>query len=334
MENNVVRFGIIGLGVGASRAKIAANTPGSKLICVCDLKEEHASKIAMEYGCDWTTDYESMIARDDIDAIGIFTPSGTHADFAIAAIQSGKHAFTTKPMDILVDKCDAVIEAAQTAGKIFAVDFGQRYSSVNQKTYLAIQSGRLGTIILGDLRMKWYREQSYYDGGSPPGWRSKKQTEGGSAANQGVHSIDLFQWFLGPVHSVYGKRGTFTHEISTEDCSVGLIEFQNGAFGVIQTTTSNFPSLGTVIEITGSNGTLSWKDAKVQLYKCKDDEDASLDEFQIHEDRPRNIIEDVVSAITKGTPVAVDGIEGRKSVEIFCAIYKSSRTGKSVVLST
>jgi len=330
MEGNEIRFGIVGLGVGAGRAKIAANTPGAKLICVCDLREENVKKAADEHGCDWTTDYESMIARDDIDAIGVFTPSGTHADFAIAAIKAGKHAFTTKPMDISVEKCDALIKTAREADAIFGVDFGQRYNPVNQQIHQAIQSGSLGKIILGDLRMKWYRAQSYYDGGSPPGWRSRTQTEGGSSANQGVHSIDLFQWFLGPVKSVYGKSGTFTHEIETEDCSIGFLEFQSGAFGVIQTTTASYPSLGTAFEITGSNGTLSFRDSKIELYQLQDNENPSLDEFQVDPNRPKNIIEDMISAITKGTPVAVDGIEGRKSVEIFCAMYESSQKGVPV----
>ena len=334
MPDNEIRFGIVGLGVGAGRAKIAANTPGAKLICVCDLREENVKKFADKNSCDWTTNYESMIARDDVDAVGVFTPSGTHADFAIAAIKAGKHAFTTKPMDIRVEKCDELIDTAEEAGAIIAVDFGQRYSAVNQKVHKAIQSGRLGKIILGDLRMKWYRAQSYYDGGSPPGWRSRTGTEGGSSANQGVHSIDLFQWFLGPVKSVYGKSGTFIHEIETEDCSIGLLEFQSGAFGVIQTTTASYPSLGTAIEITGSNGTLSWRDSKIDLYKCQDNENPSLEEFQIDPNQPKNIIEDMVSAITKGTPVTVDGIEGRKSVEIFCAMYESAQKRIPVELLT
>jgi len=332
MKMDNVGFGILGLGMGANRARLVTKTEGAKLVCVCDLQRDKAEQIARELNCDWTTSYDEMLRRNDIDVIGIFTPSGTHCDYAIKAIESGKHVFITKPMDIRVEKCDEAIEAAKNNGKLLAVDFDQRYLEVNQKIKLALDNGRLGRIILGDVRMKWYRDQSYYEGGYPPGWRSRRETEGGSAANQGIHFIDLIQWFLGPVKSIYARSGTFTHKIETEDLSMVFLTFLSGAWGCIVTTTNSYPSLGTTIEITGENGTIVWKDGNIMLYKLKDNPEASLDEFKLDPNRPKNIIEDMVSAIKKGTPVMVDGNEGRKSVAILNAIYESSRTGKVVEL--
>ena len=326
-----IRFGIVGLGMGANRAKIAANTDGAELVCVCSLEEDRAKQVAADLKCDWTTEYNEMLGRDDIDAVGVLTPSGLHAEFAIMAAKAGKHVFTTKPMDILVEKCDELIKTAEKAGVVLAVDFGERYGASNKRVRKAIQSGLLGKIILADLRMKWFRAQSYYDGGSPGSWRSKRRYEGGSAANQGVHFLDLLQWFVGDMNTVYGKSGTFAHDIETEDCSIALLEFASGSCGVVQTTTCSNPNLGSAMEFTGLNGTLSWKDSKVVLYSVADNPDASLDDVEI-EPGPANIIEDMVSAITKGTPVAVSGAEGKKSVEIFCAIYESSRTGKPVLI--
>jgi len=326
-----IRFGIVGLGMGANRAKIATQTPGARLVCVCSIQEGRAEQVAGELNCDWTTDYQKMLERDDIDVVGVLTPSGLHAEFAMMAAKAGKNVFTTKPMDILVEKCDALIETAKEAGVILAVDFDQRYSISNKRIQKAMRSGVLGQVILADLRMKWYRAQSYYDGGSPPAWRSKLRYEGGSAANQGVHFLDLLQWFVGDVKTVYGKHGTFAHSIETEDCSVALVDFANGAWGVIQTTTCSNPDLRSDMQFTASNGTLSWRNSKVELYSVADNPDASLDDVEI-EPGPKNIIEDMVSAVTKGTPVAVNGAEGRKSVAIFNAIYESSRTGKPVEL--
>lgn len=324
-----VRFGIVGLGMGANRAKIASQTTGAKLVCVCSIQEGRAEQVAGELKCDWTTDYQKMLERDDIDVVGVLTPSGLHADFAMMAAKAGKNVFTTKPMDILVEKCDALIETAKKAGVILAVDFDQRYGETNRRIQKAMRSGALGRVILADLRMKWYRAQSYYDGGSPAGWRSKLRYEGGSAANQGVHFLDLLQWFVGDVKTVYGKKGTFAHSIETEDCSVALVDFDNGAWGVIQTTTCSNPDLRSDMQFTASKGTLSWRNSKVELYSITDKPDASLDDIKI-EPGPKNIIEDMVSAVTKGTPVAVSGAEGRKSVAIFNAIYESSKTGKPV----
>ncbi|KYH40686.1 MAG: hypothetical protein AYL32_010420 [Candidatus Bathyarchaeota archaeon B26-2] len=325
-----VKFGILGLGMGASRARLIPQTEDAELVCVCDLQEEKARQVAKELNCEWTTSYDEMLRRNDIDVVGVFTPSGTHCDYAIKAIEAGKHVFVTKPMDLRVEKCDSAIEAARRAGVVLAVDFELRYSETNQRIKLALDNGRLGRLILGDLRMKWYRTQEYYEGGYPPGWRKRRSTEGGSAANQGVHYIDLIQWFMGPVKTVYGRTGTFAHDIETEDLSMALLTFKNGAWGSITTTTVNYPSLGTSIEITGDNGSIVWKDGKVPLYKLKDDPTPSLEEFPLDPDRPKNIIEDMVSAIKKKAPVMVDGDEGRKSVVIINAIYESSKSGKVI----
>ena len=327
-----VRIGILGLGVGSSRAKMAAESENAELVCICDLQEDKAKQRADELGCEWTTDLDAMLCRDDIDAVGVFTSSGTHARFAMQAIDAGKHAFTTKPMDISLDQCDALIAKADEAGVVLGVDFGQRYSPGAHRVRMALQSGAIGRIVLGDLRMKWYRAQSYYDGGWPPGWRSRTDTEGGSAANQGVHSIDLLQWLLGPVATVQGRSGTFNHDIDTEDCSVAILTFESGAFGVIQTTTCSYPNLGTTIEVSGNTGTLTLDGTKVVRYEREGEEAPSLDDFTPDADLPANIIEDMAGAIEHGRPVQCDGVEGRKSVAIFSAIYESSKTGQIVTL--
>jgi len=332
MLSDPVKFGILGLGVGAGRARLVSETEDAELVCVCDLQEEKARQIANELNCEWTTRYDEMLKRDDIDAIGIFTPSGTHCDYAIKAMRAGKHVFVTKPMDISVEKCDAAIQEAKDVGVILAVDFQLRYDEINQKIKIMLDKGLLGRLILGDLRMKWFRSQEYYEGGYPRGWRKRRETEGGSAANQGVHFIDLFQWFMGPVKTVYGRSGTFAHDIETEDLSMALLTFENGAWGSIVTTTVSYPSLGSSIELTGDNGSIVWKDGDVILYKRKDDPEPTLDEFRLDPDRPKNIIEDMVLAIRGDGQVMVDGVEGRKSVVIINAIYESSRTGRIVEL--
>ena len=273
-----------------------------------------------------------MLARDDVDAIGVYTSSGTHADFANQAIAVGKHVFVTKPMDIDLDKCDRLIEAAKRANLVLAVDFIRRYRKTNHQVRQAVADGLIGNIILGDLRMKWYRSQSYYDGGWPPGWRSRSSTEGGSAANQGVHSIDQLQWFMGDVKTVQGRCGTFNHEIETEDCSVGILTFESGAFGMIQTTTCSYPSLGTTLQINGSKGTITMDKSGAIELMIEGQEEATIDQVEFETDFPENIIEDMVGAIIDGQPIMVSGEEGRKSVAIFTAIYESSRTGSIVQL--
>ncbi|MBT5829642.1 MAG: Gfo/Idh/MocA family oxidoreductase [Candidatus Latescibacteria bacterium] len=327
-----VRFGIMGLGRGRKAAEQVANAAGAKLVCVSDLQEEKAKEYGELYSCDWTTDHKEMFARDDIDVIGVYSSSGTHCDYAMEAIAAGKHAFVTKPMDVRVEKCDAAIQAAKGAGKVLAVDFGNRYSLENRQLKAAIDQGIIGKIFLGDVKMKWWREQSYYNGGYPLGWRSRLETEGGSIANQGVHFVDLIYWLLGPVKEVYGRSTTMTHDIETEDLSAAQLTFQSGAWGLITTTTSNYPNLGTQVEISGTEGTVSWNQKGGIEITTKDEDSVDLNRFEVP-DAPADIAEDMVSAITKGTPPVVSGEEGKKSVEIFNAVYKSSETGQPVGLN-
>ncbi|MFQ6131610.1 MAG: Gfo/Idh/MocA family protein [Armatimonadota bacterium] len=332
MPEPEVRFGILGLGMGHGRAKMAAQTSGARLTCVCDILEDKARAVAEELECDWCTDYGDMLARDDVDVIGVMTPSGMHADHGVLAAEAGKHVFTTKPMDIRVEKCDELIAACEQAGVLLAVDFGRRYADDTHRARMILRSGKLGPILLADVRMKWLREQSYYDGGSPPGWRKTLEYEGGSLANQGIHEVDLIYWLLGPVGSACGRIATLAHDIETEDMCNALLTFENGTWGVIQTTTCSRPDLGTVIELSGERGTLCLTGSAITRYEVADEPDASADDFVPDPDRPKNIIEDVVSAVARGTPLACDGHEGRHSTQILCAVYESARTGRPVAL--
>lgn len=329
---DILRWAIVGTGMGRNRARKVVETLGAQLVAICSLDEERGKQIAEELQCEFVGNYDDLLGRDDIDVVGVMTPSGWHCDHAIKAMRAGKHVHTTKPMDVRVEKCDEAIRVAKETGKVFAVDFDSRYSPLNHQIRQAVRSGRLGKVFMGDVRMKWYRAQSYYDGGTPAGWRSRLETEGGSAANQGVHYIDLLQWWLGPVKTVQGRIGTFTHTIETEDNANALLTFASGAWGIIQTSTSNYPDLGTTIELSGDRGTIRWSDNKVSLFKVMGEEESSLDDYAVDPNLPKNIIQDMISAITKGTTPACPPEEGRKSVEIFCAIYESARTGKVVEL--
>ena len=329
MADNV-RFGIIGLGMGYSRAKLIPDTPGAELACVCSLDANKAQQVAQEFNCDWTTNYIEMLNRKDIDVIGVWSPSGTHCDHAIMAMEAGFHCSTTKPMDIMVAKCDAAIATAKRTGKILAVDFGNRYLPKNHQLRAALQQGKLGRMICVDLIMKWYRDMGYYGGGSPTAWRSKLVTERGSAANQGVHYVDLLQWFMGPVKSVWGRYGTFNHEIQTEDQAMAILEFASGTWGMLHTTTCSTPNMGTRLEFNGTQGVIMWEDRELDVKQPEGAEPFVIDKMPVDPDLPANIFADMIGAVRDGKPVQCDGYEGRKSVAIFEAIYKSSDTNQPV----
>ena len=355
---DTVRFGIVGLGMGRHRAGIAAQTPGAKLVAVCDLWEERGRSAAEELGCEWLRDFDDLLAREDLDCIGVFTPSGMHAEFATRALLAGKHVFVSKPLDLTLEACDQALAAAERTGKLLAVDFELRYDPRYHQLRAALREGALGRLILGDLRLRWYRGQAYYDGGFPAGWRSRLATERGSLANQAVHYLDLLQWWLGPVVSVCGQSGTFAHDIETEDTSLSLLSFASGAYGTVVTSTCSIPELGWSLEVMGNAGNLRVRRGEVLLFRAVSDptaegegaasatsphlkwqigghppaQDLRVEDYPAPAHLPANIIEDMIGAITQGRPVQCDGREGRKTVEIFAAIYRSAESGARVTL--
>lgn len=352
-DGQVVRFGIAGMGVGRSRAQMALKAPGAKLTAIFDRRADNARKLAAEWGCAAAGSFEGLIARDDVDVVGVFTPSGTHGDLAMQALRAGKHAISTKPPDVSVAKVDAMARTAREIGKLLAIDFGSRYDDNVRKTKAAIDAGRLGQPIFGDMRLKWWRSQAYFDGGDPPGWRGTWAMDGGgSLANQGIHDLDLLQWFMGKVRSLRARTRIFSHQIETEDACQVFVDFESGAWGLIETTTTVWGGLGRAIELHGTNGTITLLDRGIGAWRFKDEEEGPEPEYgtgsagpmvvagvaeggegrskwepDLPADRPKNVIEDVVAALTRGTSVACPPEEGRKSVAILEAVYRSARRG-------
>ena len=352
-DRPVIRFGIAGMGVGRSRAKFVTQTAGAQLVAIFDRRQDNGRKLASEWGCEVAGSFEDLIRRPDVDVVGIFTPSGTHGDLAMQAMHAGKHAISTKPPDVSVKKVDEMARTAKETGKLLAIDFGSRYEDDVRKVKAAIYAGRLGTPIFGDMRLKWWRSQGYFDGGDPPGWRGTWSMDGGgSLANQGIHDLDLLQWFMGRVKSVRARTHVFSHSIETEDACQAFVDFESGAWGLIETTTTVWGGLGRCIEIHGTNGTMGLYDKGLGAWAFKDEEEGPVPDYgtgsagpmaeagvsegkesrskwepALPEGRPKNVIEDVVSALTKGTPVACPPEEGRKSIAILEAVYRSAKRG-------
>jgi UDP-N-acetyl-2-amino-2-deoxyglucuronate dehydrogenase len=333
-ETPAIRFGIAGMGVGRGRAERVVHAAGARLSAIFDHRPDYASKLAEGWGCQATASFEELIHRDDVDVVGIFTPSGTHGDLAMQAMRAGKHAIVTKPPDVSVAKVDAMRQVAQDCGRLLAVDFDMRYRESVRKMKAAVDAGKLGQPIFGDMRLKWWRPQSYFDGGVPAGWRGTWAMDGGgSLANQGVHDLDILQWCMGPVRSVRARTRVFAHHIETEDACQVFLEFASGAWGLIETTTTVWGGLGRAIELHGSGGTIALQDGEITTWRfvgdppeaVKGEAARSVWQPELPAHQPTNVIEDVVAALTRGTPLACPPEEGRKAVAILEAVYRSAR---------
>lgn len=322
-----IGFAVIGLGMGAGRCRMINETEGAKLVAVADLNLDRAKEIGEKCNADSCyQDYKEMIKRDDIDVVVVMTPSGLHGEMTLEAIKLKKHVIVTKPMEVELKVADKMIEEAKKENVILAVDFECRYVPDNQKVHYAIKEGLLGKLILGECSLKWYRSQEYYDDGR---WRGTWRYDGGgSLSNQTVHHIDILQWFMGDVEEITGYTGIYTHKIETEDIGVALLKFKNGTLGRITGTTTYPKSLPVRVEVHGEKAGVVLEGDRIKKWHQK----GETPQWEFEYKGPKNIIEDVISAIKNNTKVMVDGAEGRKSLKIIKAIYKSSELGRPVKL--
>ncbi len=334
-----VRFGIVGLGFGAGRLPLIEDTEGAKLVAVSSRSEEKARSVGEQFGVPWHTDYNDLVGRDDVDVVGIYTPSGAHLDIAAAAARAGKHVVVTKPLEITLERVDAIIEACDRAGVKLATEFAVRYLPGNYALYRAVHDGKLGKMILGEFTEKLYRPQWYYE--SDGGWRGKwAMNGGGTIVNQGIHTLDQMLWLFGAVDSVTAHAGTFVANIEAEDTAVAVIRFKSGALGTIVGTTTfrNDKPAGRYgggsvrrIEVNGILGSARMDDATITMMSIEGNPDLP------REITPpaSNVFEDVCRWVrddSYSSPTLVKGPESRASMQMVLAIYESARTGRTVRL--
>ena len=296
-----LRFGVVGLGMGMNRSGMIHSTEGADLVAVADLDAGRCKAAEERFGCESHGDALEMFDRDDIDVAMIMTPSGLHGKFGEEAARRGKHVITTKPMDVSVENCDALIKTCEDNGVKLLVDFGERYGTHNRRIRAALEQGEIGRPLLCELRMKWKRPDSYY-----VGWHGTWEFDGGgSIMNQGVHYIDLMLWFMGPVKRVIGAHfDVYDHEnCETEDMTSAILEFENGALGHVLTTTTFPGSSVSMIHIHGEKGIVGLGPEMWQFAEGEEPE-IELPPY------PGNVIQDMLRVIHEDAAPAVDGMRG------------------------
>ena len=340
-----IRFALVGAGnIAKIYVAAFAQIPDATVTVVCNRTVATGRPLAEQCGAEWVADYREAVARDDVDAVVVATPSGTHADIAVAAAQAGKHLLVEKPLDITLTRVDAIIDAAEAAGGVLACVFPLRFTAGAAQAKAAMDAGRLGRVALADVAVKWYRPQSYYD----TSWRGRWVSDGGGALmNQAIHNIDLVQWLAGAVASVLGRTTTLAHDMETEDTASAVLTYASGALGVIQGATSCWPGDPARVELHGDRGTIVLEEGRIVVWKLADaapGEEAEMlaleaaggsgaaDPMAIGSEKHRRQIVDFVEAIRTGRPPAIQGAEARRAVEIVRAVYRSAASGATVTL--
>ena len=343
MAKEVLGFGIIGCGMISNwHADAILLIPGTKLVGAVDVNENAKAAFARKYGIKAFNSVEELLADSNIDIVCACTPSGLHAQVAVQAANAGKHIIVEKPMALNLKEVDDIIDSCEKNKVKLAVISQLRFTDAFRKLKDAVDKGMLGKLVSGDTYMKYYRSQEYYDKG---GWKGTWKMDGGGALmNQGIHGIDTLLYIMGPVKSVFAYTRTLVRKIEVEDTAVAVLEFKNGALGVVEGTTSIYPGSPRRLEISGDKGTIVLEEDCITAWNIEGQElpeDVKIghtDSGSASNPAAFGIeghvlqITDMVEAIKNNRGPLVDQYEGRKPIEIIIAIYESSRTGKLVLL--
>ena len=349
----MTHIGIIGGGnISDTHARAAREIDGVEIAAIYGKNQEKSARLAETCGAQVFDDLAAFLSHKPMQIVLIGSPSGLHAEQGIAAARRGLHVLTEKPIDITIERADALIAECASANVKLGVFFQDRVAPGIRKLKELVDVGALGKPILVSGRVKWYRPAEYYSGSR---WRGTLALDGGGALmNQGVHTVDLLLWLMGDVRRVYAKTKTALHQIEAEDTVVATLEFRNGAIGTLEATTSAYPGYNRRIELTGSEGTIILEqdriiatDLRPGAHASAGDPIADMAEPSKLNSNPaatspvvsdvsghRKILEDFLQAIETDTIPLCDGREGRRSVELVRAIYESSRTGQPVNVAT
>jgi UDP-N-acetyl-2-amino-2-deoxyglucuronate dehydrogenase len=352
MSRGRVRFAVIGAGmIGRVHAAALADLPDTaELAVITDIDAAKARAVAEQYGAtESTTDVASILARDDIDAVIICTPSGLHADLAVAALNAGKHVVIEKPIEITLAAADRIISAESRSRKKVTVISQHRFDRSTEKVMKAMADGAYGTITSAIASHAWWRGQTYYDSGD---WRGTWALDGGGAVlNQTVHTINLMIAIVGAPIEVFAYTACLAHErIEVEDTAVAVVKFATGGLGIIHGTTAAYPGLDARLSVYGTKGSAVISDDQlVYLYETVGDaqeiamsdktgQNQVTEEFRLGTDdvglgsAHRAQLADFITAITTdGTP-RVSTADARTSLAVILAMYESARTGQPVRL--
>ena len=314
-SNRSIRVGLIGGGgISATHARAARGIAGVEITAVHGANREKVAAIAREHG-GLPSDTLDAFFSTPMDIVAIGSPSGLHAEQAIAAARRGIHVLVEKPVDVTTAKIDALIAEADRAGVKVGVFFQERMGPELGALKQRIDGGELGAPLFIHGRLDWHRPPEYY---SDSRWRGTRTLDGGGALmNQGIHTVDLMLWLFGDATRVTGRTATRLHRIEVEDTAAALIEFANGAFGTLHATTAATPGFPRRLTVTGTKGSVTHEEPARA---------AAVADATPHQ----HVFEDFIRAIeTNGRP-ACDARDGRRSVAVVEAIYRSAASGVTV----
>jgi predicted dehydrogenase len=347
-----IRTALIGCGkVGHTHASALSTLPESHFVAVCDKNLARAQAFAEQYGTGVYIDVQDMVTEAGVEAVVVCTPHPLHAQPAVLAVRAGAHVLVEKPMAACLGDCDAMVAAADEAGVKLGVISQRRLYEPVQRVKTAVEAGKIGRPVLGTVVVLGWRDAAYYR--SDP-WRGKWDAEGGGVlVNQAPHQLDLLQWFMGPIDELFGYWDNLNHPyIEVEDTAVAVLRFKSGGLGSIVVSNSQKPGIYGKVHVHGESGasvgvqtdggamfiagmsevleppvndlwTVPGEEHLLAEWQAQDRTVFQAVDPATHYHRLQD--QDFLRAILNDREPMVTGVEGRKLVEIFTAIYRSQR---------
>lgn len=340
----MLKFALVGCGrISVRHAQLLGEgiIADAHLVAVCDAAFDRAEATGAKYDVPAFADMHEMMESAQPDVVVVLTESGYHARHVIELARHGKHIMVEKPMALTLSDADEMIRVCDAAGIRLFVVKQNRFNVPVVKLREAMEQKRFGKLVMGTIRVRWCRPQAYYD---QDAWRGTWALDGGVLTNQASHHVDLLEWMMGDVDSVFAMTSTALVDIESEDTAVVALRFRNGALGVIEATTATRPKdLEGSISILGEKGTVEIGGFAVNQMKVWNFVEPTADDATVMENysvNPPNVYgfghqayyEHVVHALKHGGPNLVDGLEGRRSLELITAIYELVETGREVPL--
>lgn len=340
----MIKFALLGCGRIAKRhSELLGNSEidGAQLVAVCDINPNRAKQIGERFSVPFYLDMHKMMQTSQPDVVVVLTQSGLHAKHVVELAPYGSHVVVEKPMALTLTDADLMIQACDLAGSKLFVVKQNRFNLPILKTRQALEEGRFGKLVMGTVRVRWCRPQAYYD---QDAWRGTWAFDGGVLTNQASHHVDMLEWMLGDVDSVSAMSRTALVDIEAEDTAVVILRFMNGALGIVEATTATRPKdLEGSLSILGENGTVEvggFAMNQMKTWNFADERTEDEDVMSKYSVNPPNVYgfghqayyEHVVDCIQNNKQQLVDGLEGRRSLELISAIYEAIETERMVKL--
>ena len=352
-----LRTAIVGSGkVAQLHARALKSLAESELVAVCGRPSAGLDSFGKHHGLRVFHSIAAMAREAGIQAIVIATPHPAHAEAAIEAADLGIHVLVEKPLATTLADCDRMIAAARRSGVALGTISQRRYYPPCQRIRAAIDAGKLGRPVLASAVIFGWRDEAYYR--SEP-WRGKWKEEGGGIlVNQAPHQLDLLLWYMGEIDQVQGYWANVNHPyIEVEDTAVATIRFKSGGLATLLVSNSQNPAINARVSVHGSNGAsvgvqtdggamfvagmttigdapfndiwtapgeegllAGWKQEDAELFR---DIDPTTYFHRLQ-------MQDFLGAALQGQVPSVSGLDGRRTVELFTAIYRSNKEGRPV----